>query len=655
MTTPQPNQFLVQPINDSDLIVVYRGSDISRPLFMSYRDLLAILTAAISGGGTSGLLLQTNSVTNPVQDVLNLIEGSGISIVDNGLGGITISATGGGGTYTVDNGLYPQTPTNFRWGGALVENTLITNNGYFLKFSQSTGKALELYSIDAEALLIDRINGSRNTVETIQRINRRSNTSSLGVWAQSGFGGSIDFDLMSSNGSMLSAGKITVLWNNPITSGATSSLQLSTVDTGVTSVVLGLGFDGSLMLPFYGVGTFLDTPVYLLGVNASGEVVEVTPSGGGGITSIDGDTTPAQTLSIGTSGTSPNWVDDGVGNHELNIPLASTVGVTEGTISHSDYNNLLLTAYPYVERQLLAAGGVGIAYSITGDLIFTNTGTKVDCFNATTGLLASTTPITSGSGIVYVKSIEEVWAFTAASSVTRFNALTGAYITVTLIAGLSGGCRAVYDNSLVNNKVYAYIGGNLNTIDVTLFTRTLLVVSGFGGSYELTYCSKMGSAHYGYLVGQSNGGIWAVNTATNLVAIAPTFLPGNPVLPGNAIKYSESLDAYIVSVSVAPHYRIVTINAATATTFTLDKQFHSMYIVGGIVYDDVTGLCYATTYAGSANQATILTVIDIPNSKVLRAKAISAVQNQYGYVVADFPNKTIYVSGYIVDKIIIKP
>jgi hypothetical protein len=92
MATPTTSEFLVVPINGTDLIAFYRGSNISRPLYLSYSNFLAILTQAISGG--TNILLQTNSVDNPAQNVLNLIEGTGIDIVATA-GGVTITATGG--------------------------------------------------------------------------------------------------------------------------------------------------------------------------------------------------------------------------------------------------------------------------------------------------------------------------------------------------------------------------------------------------------------------------------------------------------------------------------------------------------------------------------------------------------------------------------
>ena len=44
------------------------------------------------------LLLQTNSVDNPTQTILNLIEGTNMTITDDGLGNITFDATGGSGS-----------------------------------------------------------------------------------------------------------------------------------------------------------------------------------------------------------------------------------------------------------------------------------------------------------------------------------------------------------------------------------------------------------------------------------------------------------------------------------------------------------------------------------------------------------------------------
>jgi hypothetical protein len=93
MATPTTSEFLAVPINGTDLIAFFRGSNISRPLYLRYSTFLDILSKSIGGGTT--LLLETNGVQNPSQTLLNLIQGSGITITDNGSGGVTIAATGG--------------------------------------------------------------------------------------------------------------------------------------------------------------------------------------------------------------------------------------------------------------------------------------------------------------------------------------------------------------------------------------------------------------------------------------------------------------------------------------------------------------------------------------------------------------------------------
>ena len=49
----------------------------------------------------TGILLQTNGITNATQTILNLIAGTNMTITDDGLGNITFDASGGGGLGTV--------------------------------------------------------------------------------------------------------------------------------------------------------------------------------------------------------------------------------------------------------------------------------------------------------------------------------------------------------------------------------------------------------------------------------------------------------------------------------------------------------------------------------------------------------------------------
>lgn len=74
---------------------------LSVPWDWSACDIPADFTIGGSGsGGTGsgvGLTLQTNGVNNGVQNLLNLQQGTNVTIVDNGNGTVTINSTGGGG------------------------------------------------------------------------------------------------------------------------------------------------------------------------------------------------------------------------------------------------------------------------------------------------------------------------------------------------------------------------------------------------------------------------------------------------------------------------------------------------------------------------------------------------------------------------------
>lgn len=69
----------------------------------------------------------------------------------------------------------------------------------------------------------------------------------------------------------------------------------------------------------------------------NGATAQALGVAGSGITSFGGQIGGSQSLAVGTSGTAPAW-NSASNTHTLNIPMASSGGVTAGLISKSDYD-----------------------------------------------------------------------------------------------------------------------------------------------------------------------------------------------------------------------------------------------------------------------------------------------------------------------------
>ena len=239
---------------------------------------------------------------------------------------VTISG-GGGGTYTVNNGLSSQTvpsvnANNFQLGGAtvgtgnLIRDTYITNDGYVLRIDQinpstsalnlthsgtglNTGKGLTsqaggiavrassseswafegISALDYTAALLRNTSSINDAVGLIKLVRNTSGTPVNGI------GASIDFwietrQTIPAPFPTVPTVSLAGIWENP---GPAVLSRLSRFDmygysNGGALLNASVGGDGKFYLYQYGVNTFAGTPTYALGVDASGNVVEFTAS-----------------------------------------------------------------------------------------------------------------------------------------------------------------------------------------------------------------------------------------------------------------------------------------------------------------------------------------------------------------------------------------
>jgi hypothetical protein len=300
MATPTTSDFLVVPINGTDLIAFYRGSNISRPLYLSYSNFLAILTQAINANVT-GLLLETNGVENPTQSILNLINGPGILITDNGAGGITITATGGGGGNVTGTG----TPTRVAiWTGT----TAIGDDSLF--YWDNTNKALAIGataspSAAARLYLFSSTNNADVFIESIfnQRLKFKNTTTSVQWHTSTNTFGAIDsYNIgQSSNPALgyleiLKSGRVKIGVNIAGTLGFTDSIMLELGLTGTRAgqMILNALTSGNITLkatdttaPY--TFTFPDKPIsanLFLKTDASGNTSWATVTGTGTVINV---------------------------------------------------------------------------------------------------------------------------------------------------------------------------------------------------------------------------------------------------------------------------------------------------------------------------------------------------------------------------------
>ncbi|MGZ3744588.1 MAG: beta strand repeat-containing protein, partial [Pseudobdellovibrionaceae bacterium] len=143
-----------------------------------------------------------------------------------------------------------------------------------------------------------------------------------------------------------------------------------------------------------------------------GSAVQSVGAAGAGITSLNGLTSGTQTFAIGTSGTSPAF-SSATSTHTLNIPLASTAGVTAGLISKADYDNFNTKLSAVNNTATLTSGKVWIGnasnaateQTLSGDATITSAGvvtvdkTQSAAASKILQLTASSVAVTKGADI----------------------------------------------------------------------------------------------------------------------------------------------------------------------------------------------------------------------------------------------------------------
>lgn len=341
-----------------------------------------------------------------------------------------------------------------------------------------------------------------------------------------------------------------------------------------------------------GTGTGYEHVTITAGANitltpGAGTLEIAATGGGGGITDLNGSAQTTQSFATPAfGGTSPNWsTNAGTGVHTLNVPMASTAGVTAGLISKTQYDvfNAKLSAVPgapLAAAEIWVGDAVNTAVSrtLTGDVSMSNNGVVTIANNAinstkiSDGTVAAA-DLANGSLANTIKffpagiSINRILATDAitGSTITQLDCTTTGYVLTWTLSGWA--CQATAGTGTVTSITAGtgLIGGPITasgTLSVNVGTSAGQIVQvQTGGKLpaligsDLTGLGPAQISSAGASFGQAlvwNGSSWAPGNTSD-----STKLPLSGGLLSGLVSSSSAFQFSTANSAAAPSLRFV--------------------------------------------------------------------------------------------------
>jgi len=300
-----------------------------------------------------------------------------------------------------------------------------------------------------------------------------------------------------------------------------------------------------------------------------------------GITAINGISSSAQTLTIGTAGTAPAF-SSASSTHTLNLPMASVTSVTAGLLSKADYDL-------FSSKQPALTAGSGISIS-SGTISATGLTTNNLSSNAgiTNAQLANSSITIGSTSMALGSSVTNIAGLTSVSSTVFTGSLSGNASTTTKLAtpvtinGVSfdGSANITISTNLTNGLTFnnggsgEASGASFSGLSAKTISYNTIGASPLAGSSSLTTLGTITSGTWsGTTISVANGGTGSTSLTSNNVLLGNGIGALQSVAPGTSGNVLTSNGTTWVS-SAAPILR-ETLNTYLATasqiSFTLTQ------------------------------------------------------------------------------------
>jgi hypothetical protein len=367
---------------------------LSVPWDWSACDIPADFTIGGSGSGGEGvavgITLQTNGVNNGLQSLLNLQEGTNVTIVDNGNGTVTINSSGGGGGGGTVTSVALTVPSAFAVSGSPITGAgtlAITGAGTSGDYIDGTGALQTFPSIPTAQGLQDVI-----TTDPVLTADNTIDANTFGLTID----GASNFQVNASNKINLEIGTAELgIDTNSVGLNKTTGNVQTQVGVDTLKAVIGANDSSSsdeTSLTLFPNSARLKTPnvndavatvgqVLTLSNAATGEVEFTTVGGGGTVTSVGltmpsaftvtgSPVTTAGTLAVTGAGvasqyvrgdgTLANFPTGGGGGASVNYYLNGSV--SQGTIGGAVFQQLNKTAVIGAGTDFIRTNAAGNGY-----------------------------------------------------------------------------------------------------------------------------------------------------------------------------------------------------------------------------------------------------------------------------------------------------